>query len=63
MEIGIVRMGVAERRVAMAVGMGMPPAHRAVMRVIMMRVVGMDVIMLQRFVLVDMRMPLRQVQP
>jgi hypothetical protein len=61
MQVGVMRMGVAQWR--MSVPMRMRLRHRSVMRVLMVRVVPMAVLVLERFVLMLVLMAFGEVQP
>jgi len=61
MQVGVMRMGVAQRR--MAVPMGMRFACRPIMRVPMMYVVPMAVLVLESLVLMLMVVAFGEMQP
>ena len=61
MRIRIVRVGMRERFVAMVMGMPGAPCHRLVVIMLVMLVMHMRVLMLQRFMRMDVAVPFRQV--
>ena len=61
MQVGVMRMGVTQR--PMAVPMRMRFAHRPIMRVPVMRVVPMAVLVFERLVPMLVIMPLGEMHP
>ena len=63
MQIRVMRMRVLDRFVDVWVGVRLAAVPREVMRVLVVRVMRMQVLVFERFVLVRMLVPLAEVQP